>query len=964
MKNRVKKQALSFAAVMTMILGGGMQLHAADKIADSVYHNGKIYTITETMEEVKDVKNAKTAQVVATLNGKIVFVGSQKEAKELGYFDDKKVDRIVDLQGKTMLPGFVDGHSHFPGDSYMDLYYVNLNCPPLGPVVNMADLIAIMKTKADSTPDGYWVQGMNYDDSLISEKRHPTRYDLDKVSATKPVKASHSSGHMCAVNSNAIEYILANKGSVVLVDGKYFFRKTDGTIESGVDIDQKTGEPTGVLRESAASLTNGYGKFLPNDNDWLNARGSQNYAAAGVTTADIGGSALASGLPGFQQSIQKKVMDVRLVVHPSIATTANHIALKWNTNGTEDSSASSKNLTSLLDDKPTAASPNTGSDITKYKAPNAAFDVNTADLPDQHLFLGAWKQFYDGSPQGYTALFKLPGYWDKQGQNGFDPEYNNGAGMDLGPDGPLLGLGGTSKIPFPQLVESINLYHKNGQSVETHTNGPLAAESLMTATELAVARHPDVKDARHTFIHGQTEERQIVERAAGHYENLDATAHMYVQLNGTAMQSGTVKAADGTEYTAQSLRTALKNGELIKNQNLISSYFINHTYFWGDRHYNIYFGPGRARMISPAGWATYYGHRFTSHNDTPVTPISPLRSVNSFVNRVTTGGMILTGDSKDVDATTWFPETKGGKDAEFWDYDQRVNVLQALHATTIDAAYQNKLDDRIGSIETGKLADFTILDQDPLEVAANNPMTLADIRITSTIVGDKVIHGILPGSESMVGQLGIGYGQPDGVDVSELNYEQIDHATAEKRYGAIGAGENRLGTIGFSAKVTEGKSGVFQLSFLGNGATAGDFKLYKLHETTVDLYQYGKPAAEDMAASSGRWWIADLASPLAPLEATDTLEKNKTYLAFFVIRDNDGVFDADNTIGVIEDPVSLTTTGDLPDNGGNGTYKNDTDDSGSSSGCTVGSTPSYDLLVLFLGMSAVAAIRVLRRRND
>ena len=80
-KNRVKKQALSFAAVMAMVLGGGMQLYAADKIADTVYRNGKIYTITETAEEAKDVSNAKKVDVVATLNGKIVFVGSEADAK-------------------------------------------------------------------------------------------------------------------------------------------------------------------------------------------------------------------------------------------------------------------------------------------------------------------------------------------------------------------------------------------------------------------------------------------------------------------------------------------------------------------------------------------------------------------------------------------------------------------------------------------------------------------------------------------------------------------------------------------------------------------------------------------------------------------------------------------------------------------------------------------------------------------
>ena len=83
MKNRVKKQALSFAAVMAMILGGGMQLYAADKIADTVYRNGKIYTITETVQEAKDVKNAKKVDVVATLNGKIIFVGSEADAKAI-----------------------------------------------------------------------------------------------------------------------------------------------------------------------------------------------------------------------------------------------------------------------------------------------------------------------------------------------------------------------------------------------------------------------------------------------------------------------------------------------------------------------------------------------------------------------------------------------------------------------------------------------------------------------------------------------------------------------------------------------------------------------------------------------------------------------------------------------------------------------------------------------------------------
>lgn len=132
------------------------------------------------------------------------------------------------------------------------------------------------------------------------------------------------------------------------------------------------------------------------------------------------------------------------------------------------------------------------------------------------------------------------------------------------------------------------------------------------------------------------EERQIVERSVGKYDELDATAKMYRDLSGTARQEGTDTDAHGKQWTASDLRAALQNGKLIKDQNLVSSYFINHTYFWGDRHLEIYMGPGRGKQQNPQGWAAAYGHHFTSHNDTPVTPISGLRSIQSSVTRTST----------------------------------------------------------------------------------------------------------------------------------------------------------------------------------------------------------------------------------------------------------------------------------------------------------------------------------------
>ena len=114
MKNRVKKQALSFAAAMAMILGGGMQLYAADKIADTVYHNGKIYTIAETAQEAKDIANAKKADVVATLNGKIVFVARKPTPKRKAILMRRRSTKSSICAARPCCPASWTGTAIFP----------------------------------------------------------------------------------------------------------------------------------------------------------------------------------------------------------------------------------------------------------------------------------------------------------------------------------------------------------------------------------------------------------------------------------------------------------------------------------------------------------------------------------------------------------------------------------------------------------------------------------------------------------------------------------------------------------------------------------------------------------------------------------------------------------------------------------------------------------------------------------
>ena len=166
MKKQMQKHALSIAAAVTMLLGGGMQLYAANKIADTVYHNGKIYTVTETAAEAREGNDARTVDVVATLNGKIIFAGSKADAESKGFLSVANVNKIVDLRGKTMLPGFVDGHGHFPQQGESDLYKVNLNSPLLDGTVNSMDkLIEALANKAKVTPPGQPIVGDNYDDT-------------------------------------------------------------------------------------------------------------------------------------------------------------------------------------------------------------------------------------------------------------------------------------------------------------------------------------------------------------------------------------------------------------------------------------------------------------------------------------------------------------------------------------------------------------------------------------------------------------------------------------------------------------------------------------------------------------------------------------------------------------------------------------------------------------------------------
>jgi predicted amidohydrolase YtcJ len=167
------------------------------------------------------------AQALAVKDGRIVEVGGTDEVLWLreGEYE------VIDLEGRTLMPGFVDPHNHFSIGAFETLW---ADCRSARSV---ADVQRILATAARETPAGAWVRGVGYDHQLIGV--HPTRGDLDAAVPDRPALVMHFSHHQCAANSHALAEGGIARGTPDPVGGEI--------------VRDKTGEPTGLLFERAMS---------------------------------------------------------------------------------------------------------------------------------------------------------------------------------------------------------------------------------------------------------------------------------------------------------------------------------------------------------------------------------------------------------------------------------------------------------------------------------------------------------------------------------------------------------------------------------------------------------------------------------------------------------------------------------------------------------------------------------------
>lgn len=263
--------------------------------ADTIFFGGPILTMAG--------EEPAYADAVVVDEGRIAFVGAKDEA--MAWRGEQT--RIVDLGGKAMLPGFIDGHGH-AWMSGFQRSVANLLPPPDGDGTDIATLMRILKTWAEENPafvgQTGWIVGFGYDDAQLAEKRHPVASEIDFVSLDRPVLLVHQSGHLAALNHKALELTGISADSPN-PEGGVIRREGDGRT------------PNGVLEETAiyAPMYAVFGRFDDAMNERLARAGLTAYAEFGYTTAQEGGAS-ADIIATWQRLAEVSALPIDVVAYP------------------------------------------------------------------------------------------------------------------------------------------------------------------------------------------------------------------------------------------------------------------------------------------------------------------------------------------------------------------------------------------------------------------------------------------------------------------------------------------------------------------------------------------------------------------------------------------------------------------------------------------------------------------------
>lgn len=241
----------------------------------------------------------RIATSMAVRDGKILAIGSDVELSGCA----SARTQVVDLQGKTVLPGLIDIHTHaiqFAKNIVMGM--IDAGYPT---VKSIPEIVEAVRARAAKAQPGTWILGVNWDDDKLAERRYITRHDLDMVSPDNPVLLVHESGHLLVANSAALRLAGVTKATA--------------DPQGGVFEHDSSGEPTGIVKDNAMTA---FQKFFLNAPPGISEKAakvvSEKAAEVGLTT--IHDIEPLEAIRGYQDALAKGELHIRVQFAPIISS--------------------------------------------------------------------------------------------------------------------------------------------------------------------------------------------------------------------------------------------------------------------------------------------------------------------------------------------------------------------------------------------------------------------------------------------------------------------------------------------------------------------------------------------------------------------------------------------------------------------------------------------------------------------
>ncbi|CAM4270344.1 amidohydrolase [Lacicoccus alkaliphilus] len=245
--------------------------------------NGEVITVNN---------NDDVVEAVAIKGGRVTATGSNEDILALKNEESK----VIDLEGKTLMPGFIDPHLHI---SMYGTNTISISCKSES-VKSLDDLMDKLKKEVERTSEDDWIRAWGYNETLIEERRFPKIEELDEISKNHPIIITRTCGHISVVNSKALEIAGINEGTPNPEGGK-------------IERDEE-GNPTGLLLENAHMEMFNTAAFTKEELTCAHKVASEHFLAKGITSIhDAGGYGL-SNINALQTDSKNGVIKQRLYV--------------------------------------------------------------------------------------------------------------------------------------------------------------------------------------------------------------------------------------------------------------------------------------------------------------------------------------------------------------------------------------------------------------------------------------------------------------------------------------------------------------------------------------------------------------------------------------------------------------------------------------------------------------------------